>query len=956
MRHTCIKLYTLFLCIISLNICAEENFTWQEKDYQHHFIDFNHDGIADLLLQSLTENEPSLLISGEIVNEQVKYLPINQQTLPQHIDQNIWSVTHAQIVVTDLNGDKIHDLFIVFDELQLALTYLGTQSGIDFSLAPTYVYSKKELEWLSKQSDFDFYRGDFNGDGTLDLLALSQNKHKHYLMHSDAAGRLTTVQKINKGVRWAKIKTAKIMIADYNGDGNDDVFSLAKKKNGANFFILANEDGKLEKATQIANKLQGKDWNSDDYTIITGLANDDNTLDLIRLNNMPGGIDENREKHATLEAEDVDDLNNVCDQLYISVTGDEGLTCYPWKANNGKGNTTSDEGGPVNIYFPDEDDRIPPPSPSSAPDVAGSGYYPKNSTITVSENYDHSTGLAPYFDFYTSDNNSTYTLVGRSGLSKNVTARGSYGSQYFKYKACNPYGCSGYSPYRQVTVYGAPGTPSSISSSTYSRNKAQSYTITFGYSAQSVSGTSYTLSESHNNGSYQQVCTKVRAISLILSYSCTIGGKSKGGTYKYKVVACNPSGAGCSSERYISSAVTVINKVPSISGSPSTTGNENSSYSFTPIASDSDNDTLTFSITNKPSWATFSSTTGKLSGTPNYSQVGTYSSISIKVTDGEATKTLNSFNITVMNINRAPSISGSPSTSGSENSSYSFTPNASDPDNDSLSFSITNKPSWATFTSSTGKLSGTPSYSQAGNYSNISIKVSDGAATTSLTSFTITIANINRSPTISGSPSTSVAENSYYSFTPSASDPDYNSLSFSIVNKPSWATFSSSTGKLYGTPSYSQSGSYSNIRITVSDGSLSKSLSSFTISVSNANRAPYISGTPATTVDEENTGASYSFTPTVTDIDEDIFTFSVDITLPNWLSFDPVTGSLTGTPQANDVGIISNIIIIVTDGTDTDSLPAFNIEVSAATPTRQIIFIHTDLLGTPVTESTGSNN
>ena len=102
-----------------------------------------------------------------------------------------------------------------------------------------------------------------------------------------------------------------------------------------------------------------------------------------------------------LEAEDVDDLYNVCDQLYISVTGDEGLTCYPWKANNGKGNTTSDEGGPVNIYFPDEDDRIPPPSPSSAPDVAGSGYYPKNSTITVSENYDHSTGLAPYFDFYT---------------------------------------------------------------------------------------------------------------------------------------------------------------------------------------------------------------------------------------------------------------------------------------------------------------------------------------------------------------------------------------------------------------------------------------------------------------------------------------------------------------------------------------------------------------------------
>ena len=326
------------------------------------------------------------------------------------------------------------------------------------------------------------------------------------------------------------------------------------------------------------------------------------------------------------------------------------------------------------------------------------------------------------------------------------------------------------------------------------------------------------------------------------------------------------------------------------------------------------------------------------------------------MSDGAATTSLTSFTITITNINRSPTISGSPSTSVAENSYYSFTPSASDPDYNSLSFSIVNKPSWATFSSSTGKLYGTPSYSQSGSYSNIRITVSDGSLSKSLSSFTISVSNANRAPYISGTPATTVDEDVFYSFTPSAGDPDNNSLAFSIINKPSWAIFSTSTGKLSGTPNSTHVGSYNNITISVSDGSLIRSLSSFGITVNGngpVNTPPEISGSPITAL---NTGASYSFTPTVTDIDEDIFTFSVDITLPNWLSFDPVTGSLTGTPQANDVGIISNIIIIVTDGTDTDSLPAFNIEVSAATPTRQIIFIHTDLLGTPVTESTGSNN
>jgi hypothetical protein len=72
-----------------------------------------------------------------------------------------------------------------------------------------------------------------------------------------------------------------------------------------------------------------------------------------------------------------------------------------------------------------------------------------------------------------------------------------------------------------------------------------------------------------------------------------------------------------------------------------------SSYSFTPTASDADGDTLGFSISNIPGWASFSQRTGRLSGTPGNSDAGTYSNIVIAVSDGQKTVALPAFSIAV---------------------------------------------------------------------------------------------------------------------------------------------------------------------------------------------------------------------------------------------------------------------------------------------------------------------
>jgi hypothetical protein len=291
-----------------------------------------------------------------------------------------------------------------------------------------------------------------------------------------------------------------------------------------------------------------------------------------------------------------------------------------------------------------------------------------------------------------------------------------------------------------------------------------------------------------------------------------------------------------------------------VSGTPSTTGQVGSAYSFTPSATDADGNTLTWSISGKPSWASFNSSTGQLSGTPT--NVGTYSGIRISVSDGTVSVALASFSIAVSAApaaaNHPPTITGTPAAAAQTGTAYSFTPSANDVDNNTLSFSITNKPSWASFSIATGQLSGTPT--ATGTFSGIVISVSDGKATASLPSFTITVTaatSTNHPPTISGSPATSVTAGSTYNFTPTAADPDGNALTFSINTQPSWATFSTTTGKLSGTPTASDAGkTTSNIVISVSDGKATVSLAPFSITVNAAAAATgsaTLSWTPPTT-------------------------------------------------------------------------------------------------------------
>jgi Putative Ig domain len=188
-------------------------------------------------------------------------------------------------------------------------------------------------------------------------------------------------------------------------------------------------------------------------------------------------------------------------------------------------------------------------------------------------------------------------------------------------------------------------------------------------------------------------------------------------------------------------AFAATNRAPVISGTPAAKATAGVQYNFQPAASDADGNKLVFSVTGKPSWVTFHSTTGRFHGTPTNAEAGVYEDIQISVSDGKLTKKLPMFSITVATDKkgRAPTITGTPAANAPTGARYNFQPGALDADGDKLVFSITGKPSWVTFHSTTGRFHGTPTAADAGVYKNIQITVSDGKQQTNLAPFSITV-------------------------------------------------------------------------------------------------------------------------------------------------------------------------------------------------------------------------
>jgi hypothetical protein len=159
----------------------------------------------------------------------------------------------------------------------------------------------------------------------------------------------------------------------------------------------------------------------------------------------------------------------------------------------------------------------------------------------------------------------------------------------------------------------------------------------------------------------------------------------------------------------------------------------------------------------------------------------------------------------------------------------------------------------------------------------------------------------------------SVAEHQQLSFTVAANDPEGDSVTLSADNLPQGATFDPGTGEFAWTPTYSQAGTYPNVRFIAWDGTDSSS-EFVTLTVTNVDRPPVLGAIGDQTVPE---GAPLGFTVHASDPDGDPLTFSAS-SLPSGAALNPATGVFSWTPTFSQAGAYP-VHFVVADGSQSDS-------------------------------------
>src|SRR5437867_4157994 len=202
----------------------------------------------------------------------------------------------------------------------------------------------------------------------------------------------------------------------------------------------------------------------------------------------------------------------------------------------------------------------------------------------------------------------------------------------------------------------------------------------------------------------------------------------------------------------------------------------------------------------------------------------------------------------------------------------------SDPDGDALTFTKAAGPGYMTVSTTnatTGSVHLAPGSAAAGT-AGATVRASAGALSDGK-SFTITVSNVNRGPSLNAVANMTVTEGGTADQIITGSDPDGDALTFTKATGPAFLTVTTTnatTGSVHVAPATGDAaGSPYSASATASDGSLSDT-KSFSITVNAAapgNRAPTLNAIASMTVDE---GATADQVITGIDPDGDALTFT----------------------------------------------------------------------------------
>ena len=259
-------------------------------------------------------------------------------------------------------------------------------------------------------------------------------------------------------------------------------------------------------------------------------------------------------------------------------------------------------------------------------------------------------------------------------------------------------------------------------------------------------------------------------------------------------------------------------------------------YSYDANAVDADNDTLFYSLSLAPDGLTIDNNTGVLSW--QSPTIGNYN-ISISVEDGKGGRDTQTYNLGVVtNIidsqpNRPPVFVSNPVVYGNLNSEYRYDADATDADNDNLTYSVINAPNGLVINQNTGVVTFTPTVSGA---TEITLQVDDGKGGIATQVYALLVLEEetdNYAPVIISEPILKASTSQNYVYDVNAIDPDEDNLTYSLVDAPQGMSIDNLTGEIVWNTAGKTVGNY-DISVKVTDNRGGVDTQEFVIALNNA--------------------------------------------------------------------------------------------------------------------------
>ena len=284
--------------------------------------------------------------------------------------------------------------------------------------------------------------------------------------------------------------------------------------------------------------------------------------------------------------------------------------------------------------------------------------------------------------------------------------------------------------------------------------------------------------------------------------------------------------------------------------------------------------------------------------------------------------------------NRAP-VAKASAVSTKENTPLAISLSGSDPDGDTLTFTVVTEPKHGVLAGNAPTLTYMPNEGYSGEDS-FAFTVSDGEATSAPATVTVTIGEVDDAP-VAHAQELSTPEDTPLTITLRGSDLKSGTLAFAVVKEPSKGSLSKldqRTGKVRYTPEENENGT-DTFTFTVSDGKATSAEATVTVRLEAVNDAPAADGQELSTPED----TPVTVTLTGSDIES-----------------DPLVYAIVKGPSKGSLGVIDQSTgrVLYTPGDNETSMDVFTFTVSdgAATSAEATVTVNLGVVNdAPVAEA-----